>query len=96
MVFEKAAISRTVHLRECPLPLYFYYSSEFMCLSPISLCNSLVSILFCHIPFATYREEKLLRHIAMVAKFLDDNKPIKSLKSLFALFQTSPTLFNFI
>ena len=32
----------------------------------------------------------------MVAKFLDDNKPIKSLKSLFALFQTSPILFNFI
>ena len=30
----------------------------------------------------------------MVAKFLDDNKPIKSLKSLFALFQTSLILFN--
>ena len=42
------------------------------------------------------REEKSLRHVAMVAKFLDDNKPIKSLKSLFALFQTSPILFNFI
>ena len=25
------------------------------------------------------REEKSLRHVAMVAKFLDDNKPIKSL-----------------
>ena len=34
------------------------------------------------------REEKSLRHVAMVAKFLDDNKPIKSLKSLFPLFQT--------
>ena len=34
------------------------------------------------------REEKSLRHVAMVAKFLDDNKPIKSLESLFALFQT--------
>ena len=32
----------------------------------------------------------------MVAKVLDDNKPKKSLKSLFALFQTSPILFNFI
>ena len=32
-----------------------------------------------------YREEKSLRHVAMVAKFLDDNKPKKSLKSLFAL-----------
>ena len=34
------------------------------------------------------REEKSLRHVAMIAKFLDDNKPIKSLKSLFPLFQT--------
>ena len=41
------------------------------------------------------REEKSLRHVAMVAKFLDDNRPIKSLKSLFALFKTSPILFNF-
>ena len=42
------------------------------------------------------REEKSLRHVAMVAKFLDDNKPIKSLKKLFALFQPLPILFNFI
>ena len=27
------------------------------------------------------REEKLLRHVAMVAKFVDDNKPTKSLFS---------------
>ena len=26
------------------------------------------------------REEKSLRHVAIVAKFLDDNKPIKSLR----------------
>ena len=39
---------------------------------------------------------EVVSHVAMVAKFLDDNKPIKSLKSLFALFQTSPILFNFI
>ena len=26
------------------------------------------------------REKKLLRHVAMVAKFLDDNKPKTSLK----------------
>ena len=32
----------------------------------------------------------------MVATFLDGNKPKMSLKSLFALFQTSPILFNFI
>ena len=31
MVFIKVAISKTVHLRECLLLLYFYYSSEFMC-----------------------------------------------------------------
>ena len=32
----------------------------------------------------------------MVAIFLDDSKPINSLKSLFALFQTSLILFSFI
>ena len=37
-----------------------------------------------------------LCHVAMVAKVLDENKPIKSPKSLFALLQTSPILFNFI
>ena len=42
------------------------------------------------------REKKSFCHVAMVAKCLDDNKPIKSLKSPFALFQTSPMLFNFI
>ena len=42
------------------------------------------------------REEKSLCHITMVAKFLDDNKPVKSLKSLFALFQISPILFNIL
>ena len=42
------------------------------------------------------REEKSLHHVAMVAKFLDDNKPIKSLKSLFALFETSPILLNWL
>ena len=45
---------------------------------------------------ARNRQDKSLRHVAMVAKLLDDNKPKKSLKSLFALFQTSPILFNFI
>ena len=42
------------------------------------------------------REEKSLHHVAMVAKFLDDNKPKRHLKSGFALFQTSSILFNFI
>ena len=35
------------------------------------------------------REEKSLRQVAMVETFLNDNKPKKSLKSLFALFQIS-------
>ena len=42
------------------------------------------------------REEKSLRHFAMVATFLDENKPKRHLKSGFALFQTSSILFNFI
>ena len=42
------------------------------------------------VDFTGYREETSLRPFVMVAKFLDDNKPIKSLKSLFALLQTSP------
>ena len=33
-----------------------------------------------------YREKTSLRHVAMVAKNLDDNKSKKALKSLFALF----------
>ena len=33
------------------------------------------------------REEKSLRHVAMVAKFLDDSKSKRHLKSGFALFQ---------
>ena len=42
------------------------------------------------------REEKSLRHVAMLAKFVDDNKPKRHLKSGFALFQTSSILINFI
>ena len=41
-------------------------------------------VAFC--PYFANSEEKSLRHVAMIAKFLDDNKPIKSLKSMFALF----------
>ena len=33
------------------------------------------------------RQEKSLRHVAMVARFLDDKKPKIHLKSKFALFQ---------
>ena len=42
------------------------------------------------------REEKSLRHVPMVAKFLDDHKPKILLKSEFALFQTQSIFFNFI
>ena len=34
---------------------------------------------------ADNREEKSLRHVAKITKFLDDNQAIKSLESLFAL-----------
>ena len=40
------------------------------------------------------REENSLSHIAMVAKFLDENK--RHLKSELALLQTSSILSNFI
>ena len=40
------------------------------------------------------REEKSLRHDAMVAKFLDDNKRKRHLQSEFARLQTSSILFN--
>ena len=46
------------------------------------------------IPFN--REEKSLRHVAIIAKFLDDNKPKTSHKSAVALFETSSILFSFI
>ena len=43
-----------------------------------------------------YREEKSLRRVAIVATFLDVNKPKPHLKCGFALFQTSSSLLNFI
>ena len=42
------------------------------------------------------REEKSLRHVAMVAKFVDDNKPKIHSKGEFTLFYPSSILFNFI
>ena len=45
---------------------------------------------------ALNNRKKLLHHIAMVAKFVDDNKAKIHLQSKFALFQTSLILFNFI
>ena len=65
-----------------------------MCLSYVSMsgrtdciCSRLLNIII------VYREEKSLRQVVMVAKFLDDNKPKRHLKSGFPLFQTSSILF---
>ena len=52
--------------------------------------------LFVLLSIGNTNREKSLRHAGIVAKFLDDKKPKTSLKSPFALFQTSPILFNFI
>ena len=41
-------------------------------------------------------EEKSLLHVAIIAKFLDDNKPKRHLKSGFALFQISSIFCDFI
>ena len=43
---------------------------------------------YCYIRRNLYREEKSLRHVHMVPKFLDDNKPKVHLKSEFTLFHT--------
>ena len=43
-----------------------------------------------------YTEQKSLRHVAMVAKSLDENKLKIPLKSKFALFQTSSILFHLV
>lgn len=45
------------------------------------------------------RKEKSLRHVALVAKFLDNNNPKPHLKSVFGLFQSYrsyPISFNLI
>ena len=79
---------RTPVCRLCP------GKEEVVALSFAEKWSKLAQVGFSSIPL--YWEGKSLRHVATVAKFLDDNKPLKSLKSLFALFQTSPILSNFI
>ena len=44
------------------------------------MCPAIVSGIVTEDTPINYREEKSLRHVAMVAKFLDDNKPKTSLK----------------
>ena len=46
--------------------------------------------------WALNREEMSFRHVNMVAKFLDDNKPKIHLKSEFTMFQSLSILSNFI
>ena len=46
--------------------------------------------------YSMHNREKSLRRVAMVAKFLDDNKPKRQLKSGFTLFHISSILSNFI
>ena len=53
------------------------------------VCKYFLSFFFCN------GDEKSLRHVAMVAKFLDDEEPKIHLKSEFILFQTSSIAFNF-
>ena len=49
-----------------------------MCTSHV--CNFQDSYVEMKVSPAYHGEEKLLSHVAMVAKFLDDNKPKMSLK----------------
>ena len=48
------------------------------------------------VSFFRINRDKSLRHDAMVAKFPDDKKPKRHLKSGFALFQTSSIFFKFV
>ena len=79
-----------LHFLNCYKPLKWLYCTQEVVICTGSYYSDMYN------PRLTNREEKSLRHVAMVAKFLDDNKLIKSLKSLFALFETSPILFSFI
>ena len=59
--------------------------------------NNICFLLTTFIAFRSFnREEKSLRHVAMVVKFLDDNKPKIQVKGKFVLFQTLSILFNFM
>ena len=83
---------------------HYYFLHFLNCYNPLKWLCCTQEVVICrgsypsdmYNPRLTNGEEKSLRHVAMVVKVLDDNKPIKSLKSLFALFQTLPILFSFI
>ena len=88
MFLESVLLNFFVFVLENWPPLYMYL--EFWQIVLFSKCES-GCLTIIH---KLNREEKSLHHVAVVAKFLDDNKLIKSLKSLFALCQTSPILLN--
>ena len=83
---------------------HYHFLHFFNCYNPLKWLCCTQEVVICrgsypsdmYNPRLTNGEEKSLRHVAMVVKVLDDKKPIKSLKSLFALFQTLPILFSFI
>lgn len=52
-------------------------------------CKYFLSFFFCN------GDEKSLRHVSKVAKFLDEKEPKIHLKSEFVLFQTSSIVFIF-
>ena len=89
LFLESVLLNFFVFVLENWPPLYMYL--EFWQIVLFSKCESGWCLTIKH---KLNREEKLLHHVAVVAKFLDDNKLIKSLKSLFALCQTSPILLN--
>ena len=62
--------------------------SLFFCAGKTHFCMKVLRLT----SLIAYTEEKSLRYLAMVAKFLDE----RHLKGKFALFQTSSILFNFI
>ena len=83
---------------------HYYFLHFLNCYNPLKWLCCTQEVVICrgsypsdmYNPRLTNGEEKSLRHVAMVVKVLDDNKPINSFKSLFALFQTLPILFSFI
>ena len=66
---------------------HYYFLHFLNCYKPLKWLCCTQEVVICtgshyrdmYNPRLTNREEKSLRHVAKVAKFLDDNKPVKSL-----------------
>ena len=86
-----------ISARPCNI-LYLLYSSKILAPIPRLIPHNplALTIFGRRKQYTINKEEKSLRHVVMVAKFLDDNKAKRHLKNGFALFQTSSILFNFI